>query len=158
MVKSPARFASIMPRWPGDPTRELTNFGGLSRSELMARVRGRGNGTTELVVLSLLRRERIKGWRRHFAVTGRPDFAWPRLKLAVFVDGCFWHAHDCRRGAPPQTNTIAWQEKIAANRRRDGRADRLLRSRGWRVLHLWECKLRSNPERSVRRIERAVNH
>ena len=80
MVKSVARFASIMPHWPGDPTKELTSFGGMSRSELMARVRGRGNATTELVVLSLLRRERIKGWRRISLTAGAKSFSLSRTR------------------------------------------------------------------------------
>ncbi len=59
------------------------------RSEVMSRIRGRGNKATELALAKLLRRHRITGWRRNQAVFGKPDFIFPKLKLAVFVDGCF---------------------------------------------------------------------
>jgi len=62
-----------------------------ARSSVMSRVRGRGNKVTELKLLALLRQNKITGWRRHLRLPGKPDFAFPKKKVSVFVDGCFWH-------------------------------------------------------------------
>lgn len=133
-------------------------FGGLSRSEVMSRIRGTGNLTTEERLASILRQKAVKGWRRHLPLVGRPDFAWPRLKVAVFVDGCFWHGHkECRRNISARTNREFWDAKIGGNRRRDRRVTSQLRQRGWTVIRIWECRLRSDPKRCVDRIIRALN-
>jgi DNA mismatch endonuclease, patch repair protein len=67
------------------------------RSEVMSRIRGKGNKDTEVALAKLFRANGITGWRRHYAIAGKPDFAFPKCKLAVFVDGCFWHG--CRKHA-----------------------------------------------------------
>jgi DNA mismatch endonuclease (patch repair protein) len=84
----------------------------------------------------------------------RPDFVFPSLKLAVFVDGCFWHG--CPRHATkPKNNAAFWRKKLAANQARDRLVTRVLRSRGWRVLRIWEHELtRRHEARCVRRIRR----
>jgi len=110
------------------------------RSELMARIRGRGNRSTELALAALLRRHRVTGWRRHAALFGRPDFVFARERLAVFVDGEFWHGHP-KRGRLPGTNRAYWRAKIARNRARDRLVNRALRRQGWRVLRIWEHRL-----------------
>ncbi len=66
------------------------------RSKIMAAVHSRGNTTTELPLAKLLWAAGIRGYRKHWPVAGKPDFAWPGRKLAVFVDGCFWHGSECR--------------------------------------------------------------
>lgn len=147
---------STMTRWPGDASKQRTTFGNLSRSELMSRVRGRGNATTELRAVALLRHERLLGWRRHLAIAGRPDFAWPLERVAVFIDGCFWHGHGCGRNLTPRRNATAWQAKIAANQRRDRRNARALRAQGWSVSRVWECRLKGYPNECARQIKRAV--
>ena len=69
------------------------------RSFNMSRVRCRGNKTTELVFVAILKSERITGWRRRYRIFGRPDFVFPKERIAVFVDGCFWHG--CPRRCKP---------------------------------------------------------
>lgn len=129
----------------------------LTRSELMARVRGKGNKTTEIKLAKLLRRAGLTGWRRHLPLVGTPDFAWPQFKVAVFVDGCFWHGHrNCHRNLTPKQNAVMWAEKIRRNRRRDTRQSRELRSRGWSVLRVWECSLAARPDRCISRIRKAL--
>ena len=126
------------------------------RSAVMARIRSRGNRDTEMVLARLLREHGITGWRRHLAVFGRPDFAFPRLRVALFVDGCFWHgcAKHCR---VPAGNRAFWKKKFARNQMRDSLVTRTLRSRGWRVVRVWEHDLaRRNRARLVRRIRRAL--
>ena len=105
----------------------------------MASVRSRGSGTTELALGRLLWAAGLRGYRKQWPVKGRPDFAWPRLKVAIFVDGCFWHG--CRCKYLPQTNTEFWREKIENNRRRDKAVSRQLRRDGWTVIRIKECNV-----------------
>jgi DNA mismatch endonuclease (patch repair protein) len=146
-----------MGRWPGKADKQPTSFGDLSRSQLMKRVRSSGNETTEMALVRLLRKAGLKGWRRHSPLPGKPDFVWTREKVAVFGDGCFWHGHDCGRNLTPKTNPDKWREKIQGNKSRDRRVSRLLRSRGWSVVRVWECRLRKSPERILRRISKALD-
>ena len=145
-----------MSRWPGNPQRELTTFGGLSRGQLMARVRSTGNQTTEQRLAMLLRRMHVTGWRRHQPIAGRPDFTWLEVKVAVFLDGCFWHGHNCGRNVTPKTNATAWREKIRRNKQRDQSVNRSLRRRGWSVLRIWECNLAKDNVACMKRIQRAL--
>lgn len=135
----------------------ITTFGGLRRSELMARVRGKGNASTELVMRALLRGAELSGWRRHLSLPGKPDFAWRERKVAVFVDGCFWHAHrTCGRNLTPAANKAYWQGKIRRNLSRDRQVNRELRAQGWTVVRIWECTLNRSPEACVSKVHRAL--
>jgi DNA mismatch endonuclease (patch repair protein) len=147
-----------MSRWPGNAEKQRTTFGGLSRGELMSRVRSAGNKTTEKRLAKLLRAAVLTGWRAHHHVVGRPDFAWPKFKVAVFVDGCFWHGHDCGKNITPKTNVNAWREKIRRNKTRDRQVSRQLRRQGWAVIRIWECQLAKHAGKSVSRIHKAIDH
>ncbi len=144
-----------MSRWPGDAQQERTSFGNLTRGELMSRVRSTGNQTTEKKLARLLREARLKGWRRHQPLLGRPDFVWRDRKVAVFVDGCFWHGHTCRN-LTPKKNTRAWQDKILRNKTRDRHNNRVLRQQGWKVIRIWECQLTKVPDQCLKRIRRKL--
>lgn len=110
------------------------------RSKMMAAIKGKGNKGTELRFIQILRKNRIKGWRRGSKLVGRPDVVFPRYHLAIFLDGCFWHGCPrCYR--PPSVNVNFWSEKVLKNRRRDRRTTRKLRQMAWQVLRIWECKL-----------------
>ena len=145
-----------MSKWPGDSQSEKTTFGNLSRGQLMSRVRGRGNLTTEERLASFLRKAGLQGWRRHQPLLGRPDFVWHDARLVVFVDGCFWHGHNCGRNLTPKTNAQAWREKIERNRHRDMRTTRQLRKAGWSVIRIWECRLAKDPALCLGRIRRKL--
>src|SRR5207249_703817 len=83
---------------------------------------------------------------------GKPDLVFPRLRKVVFVNGCFWHGHDCARGARvPVHNRAYWSRKVARNRERDKAARTALTELGWKVAVLWECELR-DPKRIGRRL------
>ena len=126
------------------------------RSQVMSRIRGRGNRETEVALMRLFRLHGISGWRRHAVVFGRPDFVFPREKLAVFVDGCFWHR--CPQHSNiPVNNREFWRRKLERNVLRDRLVSRTLRARGWRVLRIWEHDLRgSGKSRCIRRLIRLV--
>jgi len=126
------------------------------RSEVMSRIRSRGNKDTELALAKMLRRNKISGWRRHQPVFGRPDFIFPKFKLAVFVDGCFWHG--CPKHAiKPKNNRAFWRRKLSANKARDRLVNHALRRAGWRVLRIWEHEFaRKNESRLLNRIRRAL--
>lgn len=148
-----------MSRWPGNAQRERTTFGGLRRDQLMSRVRSVGNQTTERRLASLLRQAHLAGWRRHQPLPGKPDFTWRAAMVVVFVDGCFWHGHDCGKNVTPKTNARAWKDKIERTQARDRRVSRKLRQAGWTVIRIWECRLRKNPNRCLARVRRAlINH
>jgi len=130
------------------------------RSEVMSLVRSRGNKDTELVLVRLFRQNRIRGWRRHVAMMGKPDFTFREQRLAVFVDGCFWHGCP-KHSRQPKTNRFFWRNKILANIARDRLVNRTLRRLGWKILRIWEHELtRKNEARLLRRIQHALtgNH
>ncbi len=107
----------------------------------MATIRGRRNKTTELALVAIFRLHGKTGWRRHVDLPGRPDFVFRRDKIAIFVDGCFWH------GCPAHSRHVSasgryWIEKIDRNRARDRRVCWILRADGWRVVRIWEHDLR----------------
>lgn len=125
------------------------------RSRRMAAISSKGNRTTEMRMLALLRAHGITGWRRHLDLPGRPDFSFPRQKLAVFVDGCFWHGCPrCYRA--PETRSEFWRNKVGGNRARDRRVSRQLRKMGWRVARVWECTLQRQPEAVARKVRRML--
>ena len=132
-------------------------FSKRKRSAVMSLIRSRGNAATELRLIALMRAHRITGWRRGSALPGRPDFVFLKLKLAVFVDGCFWHGCPIH-GTQPKSNAAFWRKKISANRTRDRLVTRTLRAQGWRVLRIWEHELkRKNERRLLSRINRALS-
>lgn len=121
-----------------------------ARSRLMARIPGAGNKATELECAKLLRRNRITGWRRNQPLAGKPDFLFRQQRVAIFVDGCFWH--DCPRHCRvPSSNRPYWFGKISNNKARDLKVTRTLRAAGWRVVRIWEHEL---PKRGMRNAER----
>lgn len=125
------------------------------RSRTMSRIRSSGNMTTEVRFATLLRAARLSGWRRKVALPGRPDFVFSAARVAVFVDGCFWHGCPrCSLGA--KSNQKYWRTKIAGNIARDRRITAQLRVSGWKVVRVWEHAVRIRPQRCVARVRRAV--
>lgn len=125
----------------------------LTRSKNMAAIRSKGNRSTELAMVSLLRQHKFHGWRRHLDLFGKPDFAWRRERLALFVDGCFWHGCPrCRQA--PVNNAQYWQSKFERNSRRDREVSLELRRCGWSILRIWECEI--GHANTVNRIRRSL--
>jgi|SRR5215204_3808371 len=122
----------------------------MDRSAIMRAVKGRDTAP-ERTVRKLLR-SFAPGYRLHRRdVPGQPDIAYIGKKRAVFVHGCFWHGHDCARGArTPKTNADYWSAKIERNRARDARVREALAADGWRTLVVWECELKDEAALSER--------
>jgi DNA mismatch endonuclease (patch repair protein) len=125
------------------------------RCEVMSLIRGKGNKETEQTLLALLKRNKITGWRRHLPLPGKPDFAFPKQMVAVFVDGCFWH------GCPkcytrPKTNRKFWDKKRDDNMARDKRVTRQLRRQGWKVIRIWQHTLQKSPSVCLARLRRTL--
>lgn len=118
------------------------NLSAKSRSELMAKVKSKGNRSTEKKLVTILKSLKVNGWRRHTKLVGRPDFEFRDIRTVVFVDGCFWHGCPaCHR--LPKTNTDYWTKKVARNIERDNLVTNKLEIKGWRVLRIWEHELKS---------------
>jgi len=126
-------------------------FSKAKRSQVMAAIRSKGNKATELKLVSIFRANGIVGWRRNHKTMGKPDFIFRNERIALFVDGCFWHGCPihCRM---PNSNRRYWFQKIARNQKRDVRVRTWLRGMGWRVLKVWEHELRL-PRRVLLRIQ-----
>ena len=129
----------------------------ISRSRIMRGVRGRNNRSTEIPLRMALIRKGICGWKLHEKpIAGCPDFLFIGERLAVFVDGCFWHG--CRRcGHLPKTNSKFWRTKIARNRERDEKNTRELKSKNYRVLRFWEHEISNNIDACIARICKALS-
>lgn len=112
-----------------------------TRSTVMRKVRSKGNKSTELQLIALFRKNYISGWRRNYQVKGHPDFVFFDKKVAVFVDGCFWHGHDCRNTRPKE-NEEYWAKKRERNIQHDKEITAIFESRGWTVMRIWECELK----------------
>ncbi len=123
------------------------------RSWIMSRVKSSGNKSTELKMISVLRKNGFSGWRRNYPLEGRPDFVFPKQRIALFVDGCFWHGHPSRCRVPA-SNREYWTGKIEKNRKRDRLVNRRLKELGWKTLRVWEHEVES--PKTARRIEKAL--
>jgi DNA mismatch endonuclease (patch repair protein) len=117
-------------------------FSRKKRSLVMSGIRSKHNRSTEQAFIGLLKANGITGWRREYPLPGKPDFVFPRAKITVFIDGCFWHqCRLCFDGHVPKENQAYWTPKLARNKRRDARINRTLRARGWRVFRIRECSI-----------------
>ena len=108
----------------------------------MASVKSRDAKSTELKFISLLKEKGIIGWRRNYPLIGKPDFVFPRFKIAVFIDGCFWHGcpSHCRM---PSSNVFYWSNKIENNKIRDKKITKALKMKAWQVIRIWEHEIKT---------------
>lgn len=126
------------------------NISKQKRSEVMAAVKSKGNRSTELKLIQILRKFHLSGWRRHQPLIGKPDFVFSHERVAVFVDGCFWHGcPKCYRR--PNSSQEYWDKKVQSNVERAQKVDTELSQAGWTVVRIWEHEL-SDPETVSTRI------
>ncbi|WP_410053171.1 very short patch repair endonuclease [Bradyrhizobium sp. SZCCHNR1015] len=121
----------------------------------MSRIKSKGNLATEVKLIELFRESHIVGWRRNSRLFGKPDFVFASCRIAVFVDGCFWHG--CAlHSRLPKTNRSFWAKKLERNLARDLAVNSHLRLRGWRVLRIWQHELKDRAS-LVRKIKRSLS-
>lgn len=113
----------------------------------MSRIRGKDT-SIELTVRKKIHAMGYR-YRLHYGVPGKPDIAFPRYKIAVFINGCFWHMHGCNLSATPLTRTDFWVEKLGKNHERDLKNRRTLVNEGWDVITIWECQIERNPSEAI---------
>lgn len=113
-----------------------------TRSYNMSRIRGM-NTKPEILVRKYLFSQGFRYRKNEERLPGKPDIVLPKYKTVIFVNGCFWHHHDCRYFVWPKNNADFWRHKIESNVERDCRNYQMLRQMGWKVLVVWECKLKS---------------
>lgn len=111
------------------------------RSSIMRAVKSKNTKSTEQQLMKLFKKHNITGWRHNYNVKGHPDFVFLDKRLAIFVDGCFWHGHDCRN-TRPSDNADYWAQKRLRNMKRDQEITQRFEQRGWRVLRIWECEFK----------------
>lgn len=116
----------------------------------MSRIKGK-NTSPEIKIRKLLFSNGIRGYRVNYKITGKPDIVFPRKRLVIFIDGCFWHKCPIHFQVP-QTNTEFWLEKINRNVERDLIINKKLKNEGWEVMRIWEHRVREDPELVVREI------
>jgi DNA mismatch endonuclease (patch repair protein) len=126
------------------------------RSDNMRAIRATSNATTEQRFRGLLVRNSVRGWSvREGSVLGTPDFFFKTQRVAVFVDGCFWHG--CPKcGHIPKANSSYWMKKLTHNKKRDSQVSASLRRSGIRVVRIWECELRARAHSCLKRLLNAL--
>ncbi len=107
----------------------------------MREVKSNNNKSTEYRLIEVFKSNGITGWKRNYKVKGHPDFVFLDRKIAIFVDGCFWHGHDCRNTRPAD-NADYWNIKRQRNIEHDKEVTEAFEKRGWTVIRIWECELK----------------
>lgn len=115
------------------------------RSEVMSRIRRKGNKDTEIAIIDIFRKNHITGWRREQKVFGKPDFVFWKERVVVFVDGCFWHGCPVHMRYPKQ-NAEFWRKKLDSNIARDILVNEKLTQKNWNVVRIWEHELKNDDE------------
>lgn len=126
------------------------------RSFNMSRIRG-ADTKPEIVLRSLLHRSGFRFRKNVRSLPGTPDIVFPKFRTIILVHGCFRHRHKgCRFATTPKSNTAFWREKFASTVQRDRRNEDLLKAKGWKVITVWECEIKSDPKAVVGHIQRVL--
>ncbi|MEG1668602.1 very short patch repair endonuclease [Chryseobacterium sp.] len=107
----------------------------------MSQIKSKNTKSTELKLVEIFKDNHVTGWRRTYPMVGKPDFVFVKQRIAIFVDGCFWHGHDCRN-VTPKDNADYWRDKIRRNIDRDNMVTEAIIKKGWSVIRIWECELK----------------
>lgn len=127
------------------------------RSKVMAAIRSK-NTRPEIIVRKYLFAKGFRFRINHPRLPGHPDIVLRKYRTCIFVNGCFWHGHDCQYGHLPKTNVVFWKNKINRNRERDREEQRKLAQMGWHCIIVWECELKpSERDRTLQSLEYTLN-
>lgn len=118
------------------------------RSQIMAKVKNK-NTTPEIYLRSMLHKAGYRFRINRKDLPGKPDIVLPKYKAVIFVNGCFWHGHSCKRGHRPQSNIQFWNEKIDKNIARDKLVLDELKETGWRALTIWQCEIKKERQEAL---------
>ena len=121
----------------------------------MSRIRSK-NTKPEMIVRKYLWEHGYRYRLQRKDLPGKPDIVLPKYKFAVFVNGCFWHMHKCKKFVLPSTNTEFWYEKLSQNKKRDTSNYKKLKKAGWNYIVLWECQLKTNKERRLKNLKDTI--
>ncbi|MYB39945.1 DNA mismatch endonuclease Vsr [Candidatus Saccharibacteria bacterium] len=125
------------------------------RSWNMSRIKSRDT-IPELTVRRALYQKGYR-YRIHYDIDGKPDIAFPRAKLAIFVHGCFWHQHGCKYTYRPRTRKKFWNDKLNKNITRDAQVAVKLRDRGWASITVWDCEIKRTPSQVMGRLVQIID-
>jgi len=127
-------------------------------SRIMSKIRSK-NTRPEIMLRKALWAEGIRGYRLHWKnIPGRPDICFPGRKIAIFINGCYWHrCHYCKPSIP-KTHKRFWKNKFKTNKERDKRKREALIRSGWKVLTFWECQIKKNLDKCVERAQKIVGN
>jgi DNA mismatch endonuclease (patch repair protein) len=113
------------------------------------------NTKPEKIIRKLLWQHGIKNYRIHYKLPGKPDIVFLKNRIAIFIDGCFWHkCPKCFR--KPATRTTFWMKKIWNNLNRDRKNEEILKNSKWKIIRVWEHDIKKNPEKTVKKIMRLI--
>lgn len=126
-----------------------------NRSKNMSKIRSK-NTKPELLIRKVLSKKGFR-YRLNYKLPGKPDIVFLASKVAIFVNGCFWHGHNCKEGHIPKTNIEFWSKKILNNKSRDKNNIMLLRKKGWKVVLIWECDSEKNVNRKINLLKTYLN-
>ncbi len=125
-----------------------------TRSSIMSKIRDK-NTSLETNFRKLLWKEGLRGYRIHCKLPGKPDVVFAKRKVAIFMDGCFWHK--CPKCyTPPKTNKKYWLPKIDKNSMRDRKNVKMLKKKGFRVVRLWEHEIKKNPRKCIVKVNKCL--
>ena len=119
------------------------------RSEIMSKISGKET-KPEILVRKFLFSNGFRYRKNIKELPGKPDIVLPKYKTVIFIHGCFWHRHTCKKGTLPETNREFWLEKIEKNAKRDIHNISELKARGWNAIIVWQCEIRNREEQKIR--------
>lgn len=117
----------------------------------MSRIKSK-NTSPEIIVRKFLYKKGFR-FRVNYKLQGKPDVIFPGRRIAVFVNGCFWHKHGCDNSVIPKTNRKFWKNKLNSNVARDKKVQKLLKKEDWSVYRIWECELEEKPCKTLKKLE-----
>lgn len=120
----------------------------------MSRIHSK-NTKPELIIRKLLFNLGYR-YRIHYLLDGKPDIVFPKQKIAIFINGCFWHSHGCKNSGIPKSNTSFWSKKLLENVERDRKILSILKRKNWKPITIWECEIEKNLPKSLRKIEKLL--
>lgn len=133
----------------------MDNLSKKDRSLNMSHIKSK-NTSLEILVRKKLFADGFRYKINDSSLPGKPDIVLPKYHTVIFVNGCFWHRHNCKLATIPKTNTEFWKKKFKKNEENDEKNYRLLRNYGWHVIVVWECEIKEDVDKLIKSIEKEL--